>query len=76
MGKVDIQTQARMDGMAYALRIAKKEGVEGLDKELKRRGITGLGLPASHKEIDHGLERTNKGGITRKCAREPKSIAN
>lgn len=57
MGKVDIQTQARMDGMAYALRIAKKEGVEGLDKELKRRGITGLGLPASHKEIDHELDK-------------------
>lgn len=57
MGKIDAQSQARMDGMAYALRIAKKEGVEGLDKELKRRGITGLGLPASHKEIDHELDK-------------------
>ena len=57
MGKIDSQSQARMDGMAYALRIAKKEGVEGLDKELKRRGITGLGLPASHKEIDHELDK-------------------
>lgn len=28
MGKVDAQMQARMDGMAYALRIAKREGIE------------------------------------------------
>lgn len=30
MGKIDSQSQARMDGMAYALRIAKKEGVGGV----------------------------------------------
>lgn len=57
MGKIDATTQARMDGMAYALRIAQKEGVEGLEKELKRRGITGINLPVSHKEIDKELEK-------------------
>lgn len=57
MGKIDATTQARMDGMAYALRIAQKEGVEGLEKELKRRGITGINLPVSHKEIDHELDK-------------------
>ncbi|MGN0416952.1 hypothetical protein [Anaerostipes faecalis] len=57
MGKVDAQMQARMDGMAYALRIAKKEGIEGLEEELKRRGITGMNLPASHKEIDQELDK-------------------
>lgn len=57
MGKIDAQMQARMDGMAYALRIAKKEGIEGLEEELKRRGITGVNLPASHKEIDQELDK-------------------
>lgn len=57
MGKIDAQMQARMDGMAYALRVAQKEGVEGLEKELKRRGITGINLPVSHKEIDKELDK-------------------
>lgn len=43
--------------MAYALRIAKREGIEGLEEELKRRGITGVNLPASHKEIDQELDK-------------------
>lgn len=57
MGKIDAQSQARMDGMAYALRIAKREGIEGLEEELKRRGITRVNLPASHKEIDRELDK-------------------
>ena len=57
MGKIDAQMQARMDGMAYALRIAKREGIEGLEEELKRRGITRVNLPASHKEIDQELDK-------------------
>ena len=57
MGKLDREQKARMDGMAYALRIAQKEGVEGLEKDLKRRGITGISLPASHKEIDRELDK-------------------
>lgn len=57
MGKIDSQSQARMDGMAYALRIAKREGIEGLEEELKRRGITGVNLPASRKEIDRELDK-------------------
>ena len=46
-----------MDGMAYALRIAKREGIEGLEEELKRRGITGVNLPTSHKEIDQEMDK-------------------
>ena len=29
---------ARMEGMVYALRIAKKDGIEELEKEIKKRG--------------------------------------
>lgn len=57
MGKIDAQSQSRMDGMAYALRIAKREGIEGLEEELNRRGITGINLPASHKEIDREIDK-------------------
>ena len=37
MGKIDSSYQARLDGMAFALRVAEKDGIEGLRKELKFR---------------------------------------
>lgn len=37
MGKIDSSYQARLDGMAFALRVAEKDGIEGLQKELKFR---------------------------------------
>lgn len=39
MGK-NKEEQARCEGMAYALRIAKQKGIEGLEEELEFRRIT------------------------------------
>ena len=37
MGKIDAQSQARMDGMAYALKIAKERGIDGLIEVVGKR---------------------------------------
>ena len=42
MAKVNKEEQARLEGMAQALRIAKAKGIEGLEADLKMRNITGL----------------------------------
>ena len=42
------EEQARMEGMAQALRIAKAKGIDGLEADLKMRNITGL--PCSDSE--------------------------
>lgn len=46
------EEQARMEGMAQALRIAKTKGVDGLEADLKMRGITGLPCAVSRAAMD------------------------
>lgn len=41
---------ARMQGMRYAYEIAKAEGVDGLEKEIKRRNISGIPFTSSKAE--------------------------
>lgn len=43
---------AREEGMMYALRVAKEKGVEGLEADIKRRGLTNAPIKYSKKEID------------------------
>lgn len=40
MSKISKEEQARREGIAYALRVAKEKGIEGLEHEIKMRGIT------------------------------------
>lgn len=42
----------RMEGANFALRVAKEKGVDGLEAELKRRGVLGLSLAVSHKAAE------------------------
>ena len=56
MGKMSKEEIARYEGMAYALRIAKKDGIEGLEAEIKKRGITGISINMSHKEMEKATE--------------------
>lgn len=42
----------RMSGMLYAYNIAKKEGIEGLEKEIKKRNITKLPMHITKSEAD------------------------
>ena len=51
------EEQARREGIAQALRVAKEKGIEGLETELKMRNITGLPCAVSKKAIDECLQR-------------------
>ena len=46
------EEQARMEGMAQALRIAKAKGIDGLEADLKMRNITGLPCAVSRATLD------------------------
>ena len=46
------EEQARMEGMAQALRIAEEKGIEGLRSEIRMRGITGLPCAVPKKALD------------------------
>ena len=51
MGKISKEEQARMQGMSYALRIAKERGIDGLEKDLEMRNIVNLPIPVSDKAL-------------------------
>ncbi len=45
------EEKARREGMAYALKIAKEKGIEGLEDDLKMRNAINLPIPVSKKSI-------------------------
>lgn len=47
--------EARREGMAYALKIAKTKGIEGLEEECKFRGATKMPLALPKNAIDECL---------------------
>lgn len=47
MAKADKEYQLRMDGMAYALKLAKEKGIEELEKEVKFRNARFIPLEFS-----------------------------
>lgn len=49
--KIDNSYQSRMDGMAYALKIAKEKGVEELEKEIRFRNAHYVPLEISREEL-------------------------
>lgn len=55
MGK-NREEQARLEGMAQALRIAKEKGIEGLEAEIRMRNITNLPCAVSKKAIDECIQ--------------------
>ena len=52
MGKISKEEQARLQGMSYALRVAKEKGIDGLESDLRMRNIVGLPVPVSRKAMD------------------------
>lgn len=48
----------RNEGMAYALRIAKEKGIEGLEEEIKFRNITQMPISVNRKEAEKFVEET------------------
>ena len=52
MARIDKEEQARREGMAYAFKIAKKRGIDGLEKELRLRNITKLPVAIKEKDVE------------------------
>lgn len=52
MAGLNKEELARAQGIAFALRIAEKDGIEALREEAKKRNITGVSLNISHKELE------------------------
>lgn len=55
MGRIK-EEQARLEGMAQALRIAKEKGIEGLEFEIKMRNITRLPCGVPQKAMDECIQ--------------------
>ena len=47
----DKEEQARREGMAYALRVAKEKGIEELEKDLKMRNATKIPVAVQRKDV-------------------------
>lgn len=52
MAKITKEQEWRLQGMTYALEVAKKEGVEGLERDMKRRGLIQAPIGLTQKQID------------------------
>lgn len=52
MAKASKEFQWRMEGMQYALGIAKKDGIEALEQDIKRRGFLRAPMNFSQSDVD------------------------
>lgn len=52
MGKLDAKMEGRYEGMVFALEIVKKGGVEALEEEVRKRGLSGFRILVPHKELE------------------------
>lgn len=50
----------RLSGLEMALRIAEKDGIEALRKEVKFRGAKGINTPYSAKELGEASDKIKK----------------
>lgn len=51
MARVDKEYELRMQGMLYALEVAKNKGVEALEKEVKMRGVTRAEITCKEEKV-------------------------
>ena len=51
MAKISKEEQARREGMAYALRLAKEKGIDALEEDLKMRNAINLPLRVSKADL-------------------------
>lgn len=56
MARLDKEEVARRDGMAYALRIAREKGIEGLEEEVKYRNITEIPIAIKRDKLNECIE--------------------
>ena len=56
MSKPSKEFEYRMQGMIYALNIAKKEGIEALESDIRKRGLLRAPMKFTQKDIDSFVE--------------------
>ena len=52
MAKINKEEQWRREGMAYALKVAREKGIEGLEEEIKYRNISLVPIAISKEKMD------------------------
>lgn len=57
MAKVNKEEEARREGMAFALKIAKEKGIEALEDECKFRNATRIPIAVSRKASDECINK-------------------
>ena len=57
MSNLKDYNRGRNDGLAMALRIAEEDGIEGLRREIKFRGVTGIHTTLAKKELDRASKQ-------------------
>ena len=57
MSNLKDYNRCRNDGLAMALRIAEEDGIEGLRREIKFRGVTGIHTALAKKELDQASKQ-------------------
>jgi hypothetical protein len=57
MAKESKEDLARREGMAYALKVAKEKGIEGLEEEIKFRGITKIPVGVPRSACDEAINK-------------------
>lgn len=60
MGKIDAKMEGRTEGLELAYRIVKDGGVGALEKEMKRRRVTGIKVPVDHRELDKAAQKVQE----------------
>lgn len=57
MSNLKDYNRGRNDGLAMALRIVESDGIEGLRREIKFRGVTGIHTTLAKKELDQASKQ-------------------
>lgn len=65
MNKMREYERGREDGLLLALKIAEQDGIEGLRREIKFRGATGIHTSLASKDLDKAADQIKR--ITRDC---------
>lgn len=55
MSKMNGRMEGRNQGIVFALEIARKGGIEALEKEVAARNISGLSMTMSQKEVEKNV---------------------
>ena len=55
MSKMNERMEGRNQGIVFALELARKGGIEALEKEVANRNISGLSMTMAQKEVEKNI---------------------